>query len=207
MLTTDDGGSTLPNGFLETEYITANGAQYILIGTDRFLSDSPGFYIEFLISRRNYDNPYGPHILSSNDSKFLWLSARSINGTMLAYKGEENTYSPIFPLNERIVAQFNVSNDLLFSVPGYIDSQIVSAGSGTPSALYVGTYGGGPNQGIYRLIGNIYKLELYSGGVKALDLFPCVRQSDQTAGLYDVLNGVFYKSDTATNFTPGPYVS
>ena len=46
----------------------------------------------------------------------------------------------------------------------------------------------------------------YQGTTKKFELIPCIRKSDNKVGMYDKVNGVFYSSETGTEFTIGRYV-
>lgn len=52
--------------------------------------------------------------------------------------------------------------------------------------------------------GKMFYFKVFDNGTLALDLVPAKRDNDSVAGAYDVVNNVFYTSETAVNFTAGP---
>jgi hypothetical protein len=46
-------------------------------------------------------------------------------------------------------------------------------------------------------------LALYKGTTMSFEFIPCRRKSDGKIGMYDKVNGVFYSSETGTEFTAG----
>lgn len=52
--------------------------------------------------------------------------------------------------------------------------------------------------------GKMFYFKVFDNGTLALDLVPAKRDNDSVAGAYDVVNKVFYTSETAVNFTAGP---
>ena len=55
--------------------------------------------------------------------------------------------------------------------------------------------------------GKIYSLKLSKGGVLVRDFIPCYRKSDNVAGLFDKVNGVFYTNAGTGEFTKGAEVA
>lgn len=52
----------------------------------------------------------------------------------------------------------------------------------------------------------IYSAEIWDDGVTLRDYVPCVRKSDEAAGMYDMISGAFFGSYSIAEFTPGPEV-
>lgn len=59
------------------------------------------------------------------------------------------------------------------------------------------------NYGDKLFIGRIYSLTLYDDGILVLDLIPVRRESDGALGMYNRVNGDFYKNGGTGNFTAG----
>ena len=49
----------------------------------------------------------------------------------------------------------------------------------------------------------IYNCKVYDGEILVRDFIPCYRKSDKTAGLYDLVNGVFYTNGGTGEFIVG----
>ncbi len=50
----------------------------------------------------------------------------------------------------------------------------------------------------------MYKLKLWNNNVLVRDFIPCYRNSDNLAGVYDLVNNVFYTNQRTGNFIVGP---
>lgn len=55
------------------------------------------------------------------------------------------------------------------------------------------------------VVAKLYSCQIYSNNVLVRDFIPCVN-SEHIAGLYEFVNGTFYKSSTSTVFTAGPTI-
>lgn len=53
----------------------------------------------------------------------------------------------------------------------------------------------------------VYWFQIYDNGILVRDFVPCYRKSDNVAGLYDKVNGVFYTNAGTGTFTLGPDVA
>lgn len=56
-------------------------------------------------------------------------------------------------------------------------------------------------------IGRIYSMTISDNGVLVRDFIPCCRKSDNTAGLYDLVNNTFYTNQGAGTFMTGEEIS
>ena len=57
------------------------------------------------------------------------------------------------------------------------------------------------------VIAKLYSCQISVNGEAVRDFVPCVRQEDNAAGLYDLVEGKFYANSTGTGeFTAGPAV-
>ena len=64
---------------------------------------------------------------------------------------------------------------------------------------------GGSTAGEY-MFGKFYSFKIYDDGTLVRDFVPCTRDSDSKAGMYDIINDVFYTSSNNDNFVAGPEV-
>ena len=69
----------------------------------------------------------------------------------------------------------------------------------TGTNIWLFSYGGSS----YPFKGRIYYCEIIRNGIKIREFHPMKRISDSVAGMYDMINGVFYTSSNAA-FTAGP---
>lgn len=61
---------------------------------------------------------------------------------------------------------------------------------------------GGTSSGEY-MTGKFYSFKIYDNGTLVRDLVPCVRDSDNKVGMYDIVGDSFYSSPNNYNFTAG----
>lgn len=61
---------------------------------------------------------------------------------------------------------------------------------------------GGTSSGEY-MTGKFYSFKIYDNGTLVRDFVPCVRDSDNKAGMYDIVGDSFYSSPNNYNFTAG----
>lgn len=61
-------------------------------------------------------------------------------------------------------------------------------------------------ENVYPFTGRFYSLSVTRSDSKIADLVPCVRTADSKAGMYDILNGVFYPSEGSGDLVAGPTV-
>ena len=54
--------------------------------------------------------------------------------------------------------------------------------------------------------GKMYSFKYYSNNELKIDLIPCVRESDNVPGMYDLLTGNFLTNSGSGNFTAGPII-
>ena len=50
----------------------------------------------------------------------------------------------------------------------------------------------------------VYHTSFYENGTPIRDMYPCYRKSDNVAGMYDIVNNVFYTNVGSGSFTVGP---
>lgn len=61
---------------------------------------------------------------------------------------------------------------------------------------------GGSSSGEY-MFGKFYSFKIYDNGTLVRDFVSCTRDSDSKAGMYDIVNDVFYSSANSDDFTAG----
>lgn len=179
----------LPAGYQAVDHINMKKNCYMDLGSISY--SDPGFYVDFDISERY--NAYGPHVISTSNN-YILFNPRSSSHTRAALKGTEGTSGGHVYLNYRAVATLNINSDGVFTV-SYADQTetfTITAGSAASGNVYLCAYASSITDTKYHLHGNIYSIKLYDGGVLMKDLVPCIRTADSKAGLYDVVNDVYY---------------
>ena len=84
----------------------------------------------------------------------------------------------------------------------YIDEVLVGSNTYTtrtasgPIGVFTHIGGGRPSSSTYwgqeHFKGKMYSFQIYDNGTLVRDLVPCIKDSDNTVGAYDLVNDVFY---------------
>lgn len=200
--------SDLPSEYQEVEYLESQGEQWIDIGIDydtigSKLSVETSIYYDQTITSNQY-------IFGSAASSGRYLNPRiETNNTMTVVTGGGSANLVIQGIS---IGSFT-KKDLTFEVDGKNfkvhanNRNYTGTASGTPTstgniALF------GLNSASSSFAGRIYYFRLYDGtGVLIRNLVPCYRKSDNEAGVYDLVNDVFYTNSGEGAFTVGADVT
>ena len=189
---TTSGSAILPAGYVQLEYIESTGN-----GTN-----SGGQVIKPGISERGYDVVMDIYVVSKGNAERALFSTYAggpslINwnssGYWLTGYGATVSSDPSAPIQDnhryRVTAHDNGSGSFPSDKRPYMFSQNESDGSGLYHSVNV----------------RMYSFKLSYNGTLARDMYPCYRVSDNAAGLYDIVNNVFYPNESGgTDFTKGP---
>lgn len=182
--------SQLPTEYQEVEYIQSSGTQYI----------DTGF------------------VVNKSDSYVLEIDGLFPSQAQ-AYQGC-NGYMQFF-----VSSKYGISNESSISVGNRDTVRIAYAnqtatltvnGSQAESKSWASYSGANVKLGVLRLgdtnngwfsggaaSGTIYGYKVWKDEVLVLDCIPCYRKSDNIAGLYDLVNGVFYTNAGTGDFAKG----
>ena len=198
----------LPVGWTELEYIssTASGSQYIDLGLNLYE-----------VQNTKYDIAI----------KFNMTGAGSDNNTQATFFSTAHSASPYAGLfirkynndvNGRYVGT-NSSNAKIGTIGTIIELPTPEEGGknvyalknenrtwNTPTTLFCAMNYSNSTWSPYRYAaGNLYYFKIWVEGVLTRDLVPCKNEND-TVGLYDLVNNVFYTSPNSAAFVAGPAV-
>ena len=187
---------SVPSGYTELEYIKSTGTQYIDTGIAK---TSLIFDIK---TRVSYANTTGRYLFGTSGSSPNYCGRHGSGKFEL-----NNNYSTL-------VSRSNVVYDLHYYGTGtktYFeisapdgDTDMLSAGAGaTGERVYSILSNGGLSNAIK---GNIYYYELSVGNVLKFKGIPAKRNSDDAVGMYDMVSGNFFPSNTTTAFIAGPEI-
>lgn len=193
----------LPAGYTRLEYIYTDGRQYM----DTGLTSDDVDYAEYEIMVRSQWYVKGGNILSSDNFRFPYLSGDNANGfkSRIAFfhrgngdnKVSSGSYIYPWDFDERHLLSGYDANGAV-SVDG---KQLFSVPKGSSSAsepLYIFTGGaskvinGSPDTA-YSFMGRLYGMKLYKNNTLIRNYIPC-KDSNNEAGLYDIVNDAFLKS-------------
>ena len=194
--------AVLPSGYTRLAYVAASGAQYLDIGVTE--GDAYNAKYEVMVTDVAYNK--GNHILSGKYTFFPFLRRNSSGTPELGIKNRSTesissgSQSFAWALNERHVLEGYKDNkvkvdgqEMLTITPGTVD--------GTNNIyLFNYTYYAGND---YKFRGRLYWAKVYGANDTLLrDFIPC-KNSQDVAGLYDLVTNTFYTSDTSTALIAG----
>lgn len=195
------GFSLLPDGYTEIEYIQSSGTQYIDTGfrpnqdtrviLDYQLTLLSATWQGIISARDGSNGSYG-----NNFS--LWAASTNQYRTDFGADG-----GPTFGTldTERHLAD---KNKALISIDG-VTAQNVEATFSCNYNLHIATgFSGGVSE--YPANMKLYFCKIYDSEILIRDYVPCKNESG-AAGLYDIVNDVFYSNAGTGTFTAGPEVS
>ena len=197
-------GQRLIPGYTVVECITGTGNQYIDTGLVPAHTDR----VEMKLSLTDLNTTYGFFCSrdSSNGKKFGTLYfGGGTKGIRFDFNGTQHNSATIPPYED---GPFTVALDGSTRC-GYLNgtaiAEAIAENNFNPTAnLYIfALHSGGSSPGSIAK-GAIYWFRVTGkNGAKRLDMVPVVRDADSVAGLYDLVNGVFYPSSSGTAFTAG----
>ena len=190
----------LPKEYQEVEYIESNGLQYINTGyipTENVKIDIEFNFVDWQMPNANLfgcdTGAYQRSCLSLG---------RSVQGLFAFCIGSTSKQF------EEIVKEINyhviISKDKLI-INDNVHETTFSASFTDPVSLCLlgwnrnGTY-------LSNTEGNdilLYRFKIYDNNVLVRDMIPCYRKSDNIAGMYDLVNNVFYTNQGTGTFTVG----
>ena len=183
----------LPSEYTQLDYIKTNGNQYIDTGVYGNLN----IEIEIKASRMTLDTANQLLFGSIGNNYSITINLGSANTTrfgtksysLKAYDYITADRPSIFICNKNgitidgtLTGSFNETNDFT-----------------TETTLLLMT----AQNGSTKLIGKIYYCKIYDNGVLIRNFIPCYRNSDEEAGLYDLINNIFYTNQGTDEFVYG----
>ena len=192
------GWNLLPEGYTQVEYIESTGTQYIETDYQLFNKNKHEILMDFMPTQfYNFNQLYG----STTDANTFeaWIYS---NGNLHGrYNGSPYGNQNLLVVNTRYLVDFIKNDNYLLK---YIDGELIEGGAtnvSTSTATGVITlFKSGSDYSKYRL----YRAKIYANNSLVLDLIPCINNSTGKAGLYDLVEGVFYENQgTGDDFSYG----
>ena len=188
------GGTVLPSGYTQKQYLEASGTQYI----DTGIKAQGGCYaeVEFEFS----SSVSGWHSIISGENANVNKSFKFFHNGMThgTVQNGSNYYdfSKSFQINQKYKAC--VSNGLVIDGEFFQKFNKSTFTSNNNIALFANITGSATVEAYFT--GRIYSCKMWIGGVITRDFIPCVRDSDDAAGMYDIVNDVFYANAGTGSF-------
>lgn len=195
------GGSVLPEGYTQVEYIQSDGNQYVDTGFKPNQDTRVVMDFELLSVTGQYADPiFGVRTSASSNAYYFWCS-----GTLVAAEQYQSGYNngSVYLAAQR-VGRHTVDKDKnVTTVDGVTTAQSAYAAfTASWNLLLFQSYNNGS---LYSQTTHmrLYACQLYDDGTLIRDYVPCINPSGE-AGLYDTVNAVFYGNAGTGSFLAAP---
>ena len=187
----------VPNEYKAIEYIEGTGTQYIDTGinaTNKTLVNAK-LYTQNTGNKNwfggsGYSGNYNYVFNSYNQNTF---EIRYGSGNWQTLYSSDSIVGEIFIVKYGDgIIRINNKNISNLSTTTFVDTQTIT--------IFV------RNGGFGYIDGRIYYFQIYKDNMLLRNLLPCIRKSDNVAGLYDTVNGVFYTNIGTGSFVTGPEI-
>lgn len=190
----------LPAGYTQIEYIESTGEQCIGTG-HKPQSEHLRVELDFLLPT----SPAGKSLLGCQYASAYFLLYFQNAASCLLMAGTSTSaanITDISTLNVRHRIDIEVNNGTLnYTING--TAQSTTYKNDLPKVAPLGIMCSGRESGYAELIAaRVYACKIYDGGVMVRDYVPCINTSG-AAGLYDLVNGVFYGNAQTGTFLTG----
>lgn len=196
--------SRLPAEFQEVEYLESSGTQYINTG---YLLSSNTFETKLKVYTPNM--PFNEQdLLSNQDNQTNAFAVGLYRYYVFAYSrkrpnaADNNAISATFSGSAilNIEVEYNGNDTKLLTVNGITTSQSYQEIFNSNQTITLLSGEGGQSN---YFIGRFYSCQIYDNSVLVRNFVPCYRKADNVAGLYDLVNGVFYTNAGTGTFIVG----
>ena len=195
------GGSRLPSGYTEVEYIESTGTQYIDTGVVPNHNTAVMLDIDIL----NADN-WGP-IFGSRDANVTNEYCMFAHNPTSVY---QDGYANVAHVNISVSSVLGRQTINKAFNNTYINGELKNSFT---AATFQGTYpmflfqiNSGGSAVAYKISGRIYRAVITKSSTLVRDFIPCKNPAG-TVGLYDTVNGTFYGNSGTGVFTAGAEIS
>ena len=202
--------NSLPETYTQLEYIESTGTQYIDTGVNADNKLKLDMDIEFTSKGiSTYKNPFGA--IYNNGALRLHINPNNANSVNVQ-TGPNNSNVPVFngyPYTTRFQSIIDILNK---TITTRIDNTTQES-----TLTYTNSFNLNMNFWLFRRNANsedlkyysynkLYYFRMYQNGTLVRDFIPCYRNSDNEAGLYDLINNVFYTNQGTGKFIKGPSI-
>lgn len=194
--------SQLPTEYQEVEYIQSSGTQYI----DTGVVATSGFEIDIKINIDTVKDVMAPILYAHEPSEPYKRNfiAYTSSKKMEIDAGDKITQTSVTLTGDDVIKASNVENNFYLTVNGtnYTPTVTTAASNLTYSerTLHL-LHGNGYDVGYTS--GKVYYCKITVDGALVRSFVPCYRKSDNVAGLYDLVNNVFYNNAGSGVFAVG----
>lgn len=198
--------SGLPSGYTEVEYVENTGTSYI---NTNFIPNQDTRILCTMQCVTSVNSTLHLGAGGWDKADGMWLTfERGITGTLHLSWGNKTSWS----IYNNVTGNYNVHTYDWNKNEFYMDDVLVG------SVVY-SSFTCSDNLGIFTTIqngasptdvilkGKLFSFKIYDNGTLVRDFVPCTRDSDSKAGVYDIVNDVFYSSArSGVELVAGPIV-
>lgn len=196
----------LPVGYTALEYIEDERTIGAYIDTGYLPNDRTRLYLDYYLTRRNnnsHEGVFGYFALSSSAPRLAhyWQNGTARNiygGTSINYTAAQT------PIAGRHVYQMVGGSGVSVTLDGFTRSNATVRSFTSTLTASLFAYRSSATQPKSNVADmRLYSCKIWDGNAPARDFVPCLNPSG-VAGLYDIVNGVFYTDPNGAEFIAGP---
>lgn len=205
--------SRLPNGYTEVEYVENINYSYIDTGF-KPNQDTRVVLNMQMVTSTSYPRLCGASAWNATDG--IAMAYQQDGGRYCLHMGwfGSTSWSYYTSYTQDYQAHVYDLNKNYIYVDGYLAGSSTYYAITAPDNLGIFTYinNGSPSSSSYwgreHFEGKLFSAKIYDDGTLIREFIPCTRDSDSLAGLYDIVNNVFYYPPNYQNYplTAGPIV-
>lgn len=197
--------TSLQESYIELEYIESTGTQWI--NSNYIPNINTAIEGSFQHTENTVDTMlFGVRKSNSNNSYTFWVHpteyTTSPKNTMI-FNGFQYTFA--YGYSKSTVEYFYYSKNT-FQCNEQVYHPNPSSGSPNLPLIIFGLSNGGTIDS-RKFIGKLFTFKIFDNGMTVRNFIPAKRKSDNTIGLYDIINKVFYTNQGTGTFTAGPEVN
>lgn len=166
----------------------------------RYYNDKTEAFL-FGARKNTSSTPYCNFNIESTDNRSRW-DYGSMKGNSSRYFNSVHDGEYYFTFHNRIALITNITTNQTFTSD--LTSSTFSTLTNRNLYLFAVNTNGTLNSGSVEGTLRIYSAKIWIGGELEANYIPCVRKSDNVAGMYDLVTETFFTSQNSDTFTPGP---
>lgn len=192
----------LPNGYKQVKYLESTGTQYIL--ADYYIDSTDVLYCKFSVTNIN-DRSWIYCVNNNSGSGYPGICLSIHNGYFSGRFGNMNWFTSTCKADKDMIynsivsyKNFNI-NGVDYSIPDSLGE------SWEKMKNKLGIFCYNSEKVYYTSSSKLYSLQIKNSGQITLDLIPCLNENN-VAGMYDIVNDVFYINQGTGDFITGPEI-
>ena len=188
----------VPADYRDMDYLHFTGSQYI--DTNCALWQDPNWKMEFTISidqHYNYNNLWG-YMVETDTNNEAWVYSEATYYTRIGNASEKNYIGTLAAGTKYTIVHDNTGAQFISTINGDNSTSYARCGAGKTHSVCFGHRAGGQ-----WFKGKLYGIKLWSNGELIRDMKPVYDAAHEVAGLYDVVNDVFYENAGTGTFGCG----